>query len=65
MLRSVAGLESVMFGTDYPYPRDAISIAGLRQLQNTGELGDGERRGLLGETACRLIARLARVESTP
>lgn len=63
MLRSVAGLGKVMFGTDYPYPRDAISIAGLRQLQNTGELDDGERRGLLGETACRLIPRLAGVES--
>ena len=63
MLRSVAGLGNVMFGTDYPYPRDAISIAGLHQLQNTDELDDGERRGLLGETACRLIPRLARVES--
>jgi predicted TIM-barrel fold metal-dependent hydrolase len=63
MLRSVTGLGNVMFGTDYPYPRDAISIAGLRQLQNTGELDDGERCGLLGETACRLIPRLARVES--
>ena len=63
MLRSVAGLENVMFGTDYPYPRDAISIGGLRHLQNTGELDEGERRGLLGETACRLIPRLARLES--
>jgi 6-methylsalicylate decarboxylase len=63
MLRSVAGLGNVMFGTDYPYPRDAISIAGLRHLQNTAELEDGERRGLLGDTACRLIPRLARVES--
>ncbi len=63
ILRSVAGLGNVMFGTDYPYPRDAISIAGLRQLQNTGELDDDERRGLLGETASRLIPRLARVES--
>jgi hypothetical protein len=26
------------FGTDYPYPRDAISIAGLRQLESTPEL---------------------------
>jgi 6-methylsalicylate decarboxylase len=64
MLRSVAGLENVVFGTDYPYPRDAISIGGLRQLQNTAELDDGERRGVLGETAARLIPRLARVEST-
>jgi aminocarboxymuconate-semialdehyde decarboxylase len=60
MLRSVAGLGSVMFGTDYPYPRDAISIGGLRHLQNTAELDDGERRDVLGGSAARLIPRLAR-----
>jgi aminocarboxymuconate-semialdehyde decarboxylase len=64
MLRSLTGLENVAFGTDYPYPRDAISIAGLRQLQKTAELDDDERRGVLGETAARLIPRLAGVEST-
>jgi predicted TIM-barrel fold metal-dependent hydrolase len=64
MLRSVTGLESVVFGTDYPYPRDAISIGGLRQLQNTGELDDDERRGVLGGSAVRLIPRLARVADT-
>jgi predicted TIM-barrel fold metal-dependent hydrolase len=53
----------VVFGTDYPYPRDAISIGGLRQLQNTAELDDEERRGVLGESAARLIPRLARVTS--
>jgi predicted TIM-barrel fold metal-dependent hydrolase len=53
-----------VFGTDYPYPRDAMSIAGLRQLQNTAELDDGERRGVLGGSAARLIPRLARVDST-
>jgi 6-methylsalicylate decarboxylase len=63
MLRSVAGLGNVVFGTDYPYPRNAISIAGLHQLQNTAELDHSERRSLLGETACRLIPRLARVAS--
>ena len=52
MLRSVTGLGNVVFGTDYPYPRDAISIGGLRQLENTAELDDGERRRLLGETGC-------------
>ena len=35
MLRSVTGLGNVVFGTDYPYPHDAISIAGLRQLPAT------------------------------
>jgi aminocarboxymuconate-semialdehyde decarboxylase len=63
MLRSVTGLGNVVFGTDYPYPRDAISIAGLRQVQNTAELDDGERRGVLGGSAARLIPRLARVET--
>ena len=64
LLRSVTGLGNVVFGSDYPYPRDAISIGGLRQLQNTAELDDGERRGVLGGSAARLIPRLARVEST-
>jgi 6-methylsalicylate decarboxylase len=64
LLRSVTGLDNVMFGTDYPYPRDAISIAGLRQLENTAELDDCERRGVLGGSAAWLIPRLARVEST-
>ncbi len=64
MLRSVGGLGNVVFGTDYPYPRDSISIGGLHQLQNTAELDDDERRGVLGGSAARLIRRLARVEST-
>jgi hypothetical protein len=63
MLRSVTGLENVVFGTDYPYPRDAISIGGLRHLQRTAELDDGERRGVVGDAAARLIPRLARVRS--
>jgi 6-methylsalicylate decarboxylase len=64
MLRSVTGLGNVVFGTDYPYPRDEISIGGLRHVQNTTELDDGERRSVLGGSAARLIPRLARVEST-
>jgi aminocarboxymuconate-semialdehyde decarboxylase len=64
MLRSVTGLKNVVFGTDYPYPANTISIGGLRQLQNTAELDDGERAGVLGACALRLIPRLARVGST-
>jgi aminocarboxymuconate-semialdehyde decarboxylase len=63
MLRSVTGLDNVLFGTDYPYPRDAISIGGLRQLEETAELEDDERRGILGGAAAQLIPRLARVET--
>ncbi len=64
MLRSVTGLGNVVFGTDYPYPHDAISIAGLGQIHDTAELEDGERRGVLGGTAARLIPRLARAANT-
>jgi aminocarboxymuconate-semialdehyde decarboxylase len=63
MLRSVTGRGNVVFGTDYPYPRDEISIAGLHQLQNTAELDDGERRDVLGGAAARLIPRFTRVAS--
>ena len=63
MLRSVAGLGNVVFGTDYPYPRDAISIGGLRHLETTAELDDDERRGVLGGSAARLIPRLEQVGS--
>lgn len=64
MLRSVTGLGNVVFGTDYPYPRDPISIGGLHQLQDTAELDGGERRSVLGGSAARLIPRLARAKST-
>jgi hypothetical protein len=50
-----------VFGTDYTYPRDAISIAGLRQLEQTAELDDGERRGVPGASPARLIPRLVGV----
>ena len=61
MLRSVTGLANVVFGTDYPYPLDAISIGGLRQLENTAELNDTEREALLAGSAARLIPRLAKL----
>jgi aminocarboxymuconate-semialdehyde decarboxylase len=63
MLRSVTGLGNVVFGTDYPYPRDKISIGGLYHLERTAELDDAKRQSLLGGSAARLIPRLARAES--
>ena len=60
MLRSVTGLHNVVVGTDYPYPHNDISIGGLRALQRTAELTDTERAAVLGDTASRLIPRLAR-----
>jgi aminocarboxymuconate-semialdehyde decarboxylase len=58
LLRSVTGVENVMFGTDYPYPQNAISIGGLRAVEQTAELDETERGGVLGATAARLFPRL-------
>jgi predicted TIM-barrel fold metal-dependent hydrolase len=55
LLRSVTGLGNVVFGTDYPYPHDDISIGGLRKLRSTAELSGEERAAVLGDTASRLI----------
>jgi aminocarboxymuconate-semialdehyde decarboxylase len=65
LLRSVTGVHNVVFGSDYPYPRNEISIAGRRQLEQTRELDDDERRAVLGETAARLIPRLGAAATTP
>jgi predicted TIM-barrel fold metal-dependent hydrolase len=59
LLRSVTGVQNVVFGTDYPYPPNAISIGGLRQLERTAELDERERRDVLGGSAARLLPRLA------
>jgi 6-methylsalicylate decarboxylase len=59
MLRSVAGLQHVVFGTDYPYPRNEVSIGGLRSVESTEELAEQERQAILSGTASRLFPRLA------
>jgi 6-methylsalicylate decarboxylase len=59
LLRSVTGLDNVVFGTDYPYPANEITIAARHQLQTTDALGDAERDAIFGGTAARLIPRLA------
>jgi 6-methylsalicylate decarboxylase len=64
MLRSVTSLDNVVFGTDYPYPSNAISIGGLRKLEQTAELTDYERLTVLGNSAARLVPRLTRTAST-
>jgi hypothetical protein len=64
MLRSVTGLDNVSFGTDYPYPSNAISIGGLHHLQGRLNSTTASVTTFLGGCAARLIPRLARVEST-
>jgi aminocarboxymuconate-semialdehyde decarboxylase len=59
MMRLVTGLDNVIFGTDYPYPADEITIAARHKLETTTAISDAERDVILGGAALRLIPRLA------
>lgn len=58
MLRDVAGIDQVLYGTDFPYlRRDLAAKSGQRILQSAA-LNDLERRAILGGSAARLLPRL-------
>jgi predicted TIM-barrel fold metal-dependent hydrolase len=58
MLRSVVGIEHVVFGSDYPYLRRDLAVASPRRIADSPELSASERAGVLGGTASKLIPRL-------
>jgi hypothetical protein len=60
MLRAVVGIDRVLFGTDFPYFRRDLAIAGRRELAQTKTLDDAERKKVFGETARGLLPRLVR-----
>jgi aminocarboxymuconate-semialdehyde decarboxylase len=59
MLRSVVGLDHVLFGTDYPYLRRDLAVESRDHIAETQELTSSEKASVLGETAIKLIPRLA------
>jgi predicted TIM-barrel fold metal-dependent hydrolase len=59
LLRSVVGIDRVLFGTDYPYLRRDLAIGSREQLGRTVALSDAERAAVLGETALKLFPRVA------
>jgi aminocarboxymuconate-semialdehyde decarboxylase len=60
MLRAVVGIDRVLYGSDFPYLRRDLAVAGRQQLAQSKALNDAERRKVLGETAMTLFPRLAR-----
>jgi aminocarboxymuconate-semialdehyde decarboxylase len=60
MLRSIVGVEQVVFGSDYPYLRRDLAVASARRIAESGELTANERLAVLGGTARALLPRLAR-----
>src|SRR5580704_9776313 len=55
MLRDVAGINQVLYGTDFPYlPRD-LAVNSKQRILQSSELDDSERRAILGRNASRLL----------
>jgi len=59
MLRSVVGLDHVLYGTDFPYLRRDLAVESRGNIARTQELTEPEKASVLGETAIKLIPRLA------
>lgn len=63
MLRDVAGVGQVLYGTDFPYLRRDLAVKSRQRLQ-TDALNDAERAAVLGGTASTLFPRLKSVLAT-
>jgi 6-methylsalicylate decarboxylase len=58
-LRTVAGLDHVVYGSDYPYLRRDIAVRGRAELQRSAELSESERALVMHGAALELLPRLA------
>jgi 6-methylsalicylate decarboxylase len=55
MLREVAGIEQVLYGTDFPYLRRDLAIGSKQRMLRSTELNDREKIDILGCNASRLF----------
>jgi predicted TIM-barrel fold metal-dependent hydrolase len=58
MLRDVAGIHQVLFGTDFPYLRRDLAVNAKQRISESSELNHLEKRAVLGGNAGRLFPRL-------
>jgi aminocarboxymuconate-semialdehyde decarboxylase len=58
MLRDVAGMDQVLFGTDFPYLRRDLAVSAKQRILENSELNHLEKRAVLGGNAARLFPRL-------
>jgi aminocarboxymuconate-semialdehyde decarboxylase len=58
MLRDVAGIDRVLYGTDFPYLRRDLAVESRQRILRSPVLDDAERRSVLGDNAARLFPRL-------
>jgi 6-methylsalicylate decarboxylase len=57
MLRDVAGIDQVLYGTDFPYLRRDLAVSSKQRILESSELIDSEKQGILGGNASRLFSR--------
>ena len=55
MLRDVAGVSQVLYGTDFPYQRRDLAVKSKQQVLHSSALDDLERRAILGGNASSLL----------
>jgi predicted TIM-barrel fold metal-dependent hydrolase len=48
MLRDVAGIDQVLFGTDFPYLRRDLAVNSKQRISKSSELNDLEKNAVLG-----------------
>jgi predicted TIM-barrel fold metal-dependent hydrolase len=56
MLRDVAGMGQVLYGTDFPYLRRDLAIDSKQRIMQSSELNDLEKRAILGGNAACLFS---------
>jgi 6-methylsalicylate decarboxylase len=57
MLRDVAGINQVLYGTDFPYLRRDLAVSSHQRILQSTALNDSERHAILGNNAVRLFPR--------
>src|ERR1700733_2632660 len=58
MLRDVAGINQILYGTDFPYLRRDLAVNSQQRILQSSELNDSERRAILGGNASRLFREI-------
>jgi 6-methylsalicylate decarboxylase len=58
MLRDVAGIGQVLFGTDFPYLPRALAVKARQRILESPELSPSEKEAILEGNATRLFPRL-------
>jgi 6-methylsalicylate decarboxylase len=63
MLHDVAGIEHVLYGTDFPYLRRDLAARSRQRILDSAVLDDREQQAVRAENAARLVPRLAKLHA--